>query len=219
MTLTWQNLLSAEKQKPYYLNIENTLQQQRKNEIIFPTDADIFNALTYTPFKNVKVVIIGQDPYHGEKQAHGLCFSVQPGIKPPPSLVNIFKEIKQDVGISPPTHGCLVAWAQQGVLLLNTVLTVVAKQPHSHAQLGWQNLTDTIIKSLNQHAEAIVFMLWGAHAQKKSALIENPKHLILTAPHPSPLSAYRGFLGCKHFSKCNTWLIQNKRKPINWDLA
>ena len=216
-SFSWPKFITAERKKPYLSNLLHEIGQQRAQQTVYPADDQIFNALSLTPFNEVKVVILGQDPYHNEGQAHGLSFSVPPGIKTPPSLVNIFKELNQDIGMPRPKHGCLTAWAKQGVLLLNSVLTVVAHQPQSHAKLGWQQFTDTIIASLNDHPKAIVFMLWGAYAQKKAKLISNPHHLILTAPHPSPLSAHRGFLGCQHFSKCNTWLQQHNREPINWD--
>jgi uracil-DNA glycosylase len=215
----WDEILRDEKQQPYFKELEQTIVKKRQVETVYPQEKDVFNALKYTPFNKVKVVIIGQDPYHGPNQAHGLSFSVQAGIKIPPSLINIFKELNRDLEVAIPSHGCLEPWARQGVLLLNSVLTVTQKKPQSHAKLGWQKYTDTIIKSLNSHNDAIVFMLWGAQAQKKSALILNPKHLILTAAHPSPLSVYRGFIGCKHFSKCNAWLQSHQREPINWELS
>lgn len=217
--LTWKTLLGDEKQKPYFQAILNFLKTERAaGKIIYPAQEDIFNALKFTPYENVKVVILGQDPYHGPNQAHGLSFSVRPGVPPPPSLLNIFKELQSDLGIPKPSHGCLEKWAQQGVLLLNAVLTVEADKPQSHAHIGWQQFTDKIIASLNEHPEGIVFLLWGSHAQQKTQLISNLRHKILKAPHPSPLSASRGFLGCKHFSQANQLLTQMGREPIDWQL-
>lgn len=216
---SWQDLLAEEKQKPYFIHIMDFLKQEvQKGKIIYPAKSDIFNAIKYTPFSTVKVVIIGQDPYHNEGQAHGLAFSVQKGVRPPPSLQNIFKELRDDCGISKPTHGCLEKWAKQGVLLLNAVLTVEKNKPHSHEKIGWQHFTDMIIKKLNTHTQPIIYLLWGAHAQKKGALIDTNKHIVLTAPHPSPLSAHRGFLGCHHFSKANALLKKAGREPIDWSL-
>jgi uracil-DNA glycosylase len=217
--LTWQTLLKNEKAKPYFQKILHYLKQrQTKGKTIYPPASQIFNALKLTPFETVKVVIIGQDPYHGFKQAHGLSFSVQKGIKRPPSLENIFKELKNDLGINPPNHGCLTEWAKQGVLLLNASLTVEAGSPQSHANIGWHQLTDKIIESLNQHPKGIVFLLWGSSAQRKASLIDTNKHRVLMTTHPSPLSAHRGFLGCKHFSKANELLKQMHREPIRWSL-
>ncbi len=190
-----------------------TLQEKRsQGKIIYPAQKDIFNALRLTPFADVKVVIIGQDPYHGPRQAHGLSFSVLPGIEPPPSLQNIFLELKNDLNVQIPKHGCLEKWAKQGVLLLNATLTVEARKYTMARKLGWQTFTDKVISSLNNHEKSIVFLLWGASAQQKSPLITNPKHFILCAPHPSPLSAHRGFLGCKHFSKANELLKKAGRE-------
>lgn len=215
----WQDLLSEEKQKPYFTRIFDALKKaEQAGKTIYPAKKDIFNAIKYTPFEDVKVVIIGQDPYHNPGQAHGLSFSVKKGVKPPPSLQNIFKELQTDCGIKKPRHGCLESWAKQGVLLLNVVLTVEENKPQSHQKLGWQQFTDTIIQKLNDHPEPIVYLLWGAHAQKKANLIDQQKHFILAAPHPSPLSAHRGFLGCKHFSKTNTLLKKIARQPIDWQL-
>lgn len=218
-TLTWTDVLAEEKAKPYFTEILDFLKTQyQKGKTIYPPKSDLFNALKYTPFDDVKVVIIGQDPYHGPKQAHGLCFSVQPGIKPPPSLVNIYKELQNDIDFSIPNHGCLIDWTKQGVLLLNASLSVEAAKPQSHAKIGWQQFTDAIIKALNQHPKPIVYLLWGSYAQSKRQLIDTNKHQILTAPHPSPLSAHRGFLGCKHFSKANALLEKLGRTPIDWAL-
>jgi uracil-DNA glycosylase len=219
-TKTWQSLLAGEKEQPYFQQIMAFLTQERAaGKTIYPPQKDIFNALKLTPFADVRVVIIGQDPYHGPKQAHGLAFSVQPGIPAPPSLQNIFLELKNDLGCPVPQHGCLESWAKQGVLLLNTVLTVEAGKPQSHAQIGWQRFTDKVIDCLNDHPHSIVFLLWGAPAQQKARLINPYKHRVLTAPHPSPLSAHRGFLGCKHFSQTNALLKDMGREEINWTLA
>ena len=187
--------------------------------LVYPPAADVFNAFKVTEFKQVKVVILGQDPYHGAGQAHGLSFSVQAGVAPPPSLVNIYKELADDIaGFQIPAHGCLQHWAEQGVLLLNTVLTVRAGQAHSHAALGWETFTDRVIAMLNQEREGLVFLLWGSHAQKKGAFIDRNRHCVLTAPHPSPLSAYRGFFGCKHFSQANAYLQQQGLAAIDWQV-
>lgn len=217
--LTWQTALAEEKQKPYFKAILQHLKDENQaGKVIYPPQPDIFNALQLTPFEAVKVVIIGQDPYHGPNQAHGLCFSVKADVRPPPSLKNIYKELKSDLNIDPPSHGNLEAWATQGVLLLNTTLTVEAHKPQSHAKIGWQTFTDTVISKLNEHPETIVYLLWGAYAQSKQRLINTNKHVILTAPHPSPLSAHRGFLGCRHFSKANAALEKAGRTPISWAL-
>lgn len=218
-TLNWKTLLSPEKEKKYFHDIINFLEKERKKgKVIYPEQNNIFSAIHDTPFLDVKVVIIGQDPYHNPDQAHGLSFSVQKGIKPPPSLRNIFKELKSDCNIETPDHGCLISWAKQGVLLLNATLTVEKNKPQSHEKIGWQQFTDHIIQQLNQHPKPIVFLLWGSYAQKKEALIDTSKHIILKAPHPSPLSAHRGFLGCKHFSKTNALLQKAGRTPIDWHL-
>lgn len=216
----WDALLKEEFSSVYYQNLRKFLvdEYNTPNYPIYPPTQDIFNALRYTSYKDAKVVILGQDPYHGEGQAHGLCFSVKKGITPPPSLVNIFKEQASDVGITIPNHGELTTWAIQGVLLLNTVLTVRGGQPNSHANKGWEILTDKIIELLNQKEEPLVFLLWGNNAKAKKKLLNNPKHLVLTAPHPSPLSAYHGWFGCKHFSKTNEYLESNNLEPINWQL-
>lgn len=216
-TATWQSLLAGEKSQPYFRKILEFLDKERASgKTIYPPQKDIFNALKLTPFADVAVVVIGQDPYHGPHQAHGLAFSVQPGIPSPPSLQNIFLELKNDLNCPPPKSGCLENWAKQGVLLLNTVLTVEAGKPQSHANIGWQQFTDKVIECLNEHPQGMVFLLWGAPAQQKARLINPFKHRILTAPHPSPLSAHRGFLGCKHFSKTNELLTQMGRSPIVW---
>lgn len=217
---TWEDALSDEKAKPYFKDIIDYLQTNAAaGKVIYPAKADIFNAFKYTPYESVKVVIIGQDPYHGPDQAHGLCFSVKDGIKPPPSLINIHKELHADLGIPIPQHGNLERWAHEGVLLLNTSLTVEAQRPQSHAKIGWQTFTDHVIKSLNDHPQGIVYMLWGAYAQSKHDLIDTDKHVILATTHPSPLSAHRGFLGCRHFSKANEALKKLNRTPVNWSLG
>ncbi|PIZ03413.1 MAG: uracil-DNA glycosylase [Gammaproteobacteria bacterium CG_4_10_14_0_8_um_filter_38_16] len=215
----WEKLLAPEKQKKYFLDILHFLKQERaQKKIIYPKACDTFNAIESTPFSDLKVVIIGQDPYHNPGQAHGLSFSVPKGIAKPPSLINIFKALKSDCGIEIPNHGCLEKWATQGVLLLNSVLTVEQNKPASHAHIGWQQFTDIIIQKTNEHPEQIVYLLWGAYAQKKQILINTQKHIVLTAPHPSPLSAHRGFLSCKHFSKTNEFLKKAGRIPIDWQL-
>lgn len=214
----WDSIIGEEFSKPYYKKLREFLKNEYKSRKIYPNMYDIFNALKYTSYNDVKAVIIGQDPYHGEGQAHGLCFSVKKGITPPPSLVNIFKELKSDLGIEIAGHGELTAWAQNGVLLLNTVLTVREASPNSHKNLGWETFTDAVITALNKRSTPTVFILWGANAKSKASLLTNPNHKILTAAHPSPLSAYNGFFGCKHFSKTNDFLIQNGISPIDWEL-
>lgn len=214
----WDELLKDEFEKDYYKKLRAVLAHEYKTQTIYPDMYDIFNALRYTSYSDVKAVIIGQDPYHGEGQAHGLCFSVKKGIEPPPSLKNIFKEIKEELGIEPSSHGELTSWAKQGVLLLNAVLTVRAGQANSHKEIGWEIFTDRIIELLNQRENPIVFMLWGANAKKKAQVVTNPVHKILTCAHPSPLSAYNGFFGCGHFAKCNELLKTCGREPINWEI-
>ncbi|MFZ9035408.1 MAG: uracil-DNA glycosylase [Francisellaceae bacterium] len=216
----WTDLLACEKQQAYFLEILGVIAGERaQGKTIYPKDADIFNAFRYCAFDTLKVVILGQDPYHNHNQAHGLAFSVQKGIAPPPSLINIFTEMKNDVGVDLPNHGCLTDWAKQGVFLLNTVLSVEAHKAHSHAGIGWERFSDLVISKISEHKAHVAFMLWGAHAQKKAALIDDRKHLILKSPHPSPLSAYRGFFGSKPFSKANDWLKSHRLQPINWSLA
>ena len=214
----WDNLLSNQWEMEYYQKLRKFLVNEYKTKTIYPNMHNIFNALKYTPYSDVKVVILGQDPYHGPNQAHGLSFSVQKGVKQPPSLKNIFQEIQNDLGITPPSHGELTYWAKQGVLLLNTVLTVREGSPNSHKNKGWENLTDHIIKLLNNSDKNIVFLLWGNNARQKAKLITNPNHKILETVHPSPLSAYGGFFGCKHFSKANDFLKSKGIKEIDWSI-
>lgn len=215
---SWKELLIDEFNQDYFINLKKFLLEEKQNNIIYPKGSDIFNAFNFTPFNKLKLVILGQDPYHGEGQAHGLCFSVPHGIKIPPSLVNIYKEIEGDLGIKPAQHGNLEKWAKQGVFLLNATLTVRQNQAGSHQNKGWEIFTDRVISLISEKSENIVFLLWGSYAQKKSALIDAKKHLILKSVHPSPLSAYRGFLGCKHFSKSNEYLISKNIAPIDWTL-
>ncbi|MUK91111.1 uracil-DNA glycosylase [Aliivibrio fischeri] len=218
MALTWNSIISAEKKKAYYQPMSEKIDAQRSlGKSIFPKEEHIFTAFDLTPFNDVKVVILGQDPYHGEGQAHGLSFSVLPGVKIPPSLRNMYKELAEDIpGFTIPEHGYLKTWAEQGVLLLNTVLTVEEAKAHSHAKFGWETFTDAIIKKINEDMEGVIFLLWGAHAQKKGANIDTSRHFILQAPHPSPLSAHRGFFGCKHFSQTNELLRKQNLSEINW---
>ena len=212
----WDEILADEWTKPYYLKLREFLKSEYATKTIYPDMNNIFNALKLTSFEDTKVVIIGQDPYHGEGQAHGLCFSVKKGVTPPPSLKNIFKELNADIGKPIPKDGELTEWAKQGVLLLNNVLTVREGQPASHKGMGWEIFTDRIISELNKKQTPVVFLLWGAHAQKKAEIITNPIHYKLKAVHPSPLSASRGFLGCKHFSKANAILEKENLTPIEW---
>lgn len=213
----WDEILKDEWEKPYYLKLREFLKEEYKNHNIYPKAENIFNALKYTSFEDTKVVIIGQDPYHGAGQAHGLCFSVLPGVKLPPSLKNIFKELETDIdGFVSPQSGELTAWAKQGVLMLNNVLTVREASPNSHKGLGWENVTDRIISELNKKQTPVVFLLWGNNAITKARIITNPLHTKLTSVHPSPLSAYGGFFGCKHFSKTNEILVSAGLKPIDW---
>lgn len=214
----WQELLQEEFAKDYYQTLRRMLIREYQTKTVYPDKYDIFNALHYTGYRDVKVVILGQDPYHGPNQAHGLCFSVKPGVQPPPSLLNIFKELQNDVGCFMPNNGYLKKWADQGVLLLNTVLTVVAGQANSHKSLGWEEFTDSVVKRLNDREEPIVFILWGSHAQSKTALITNARHHIIKSPHPSPLSASRGFFGSKPFSRANDALASFGKKTIDWQI-
>jgi len=215
---SWKKVLFDEFQKPYFEALKAFLVEEKKSQIIYPKSSNIFAAFDNTPFDNVKVVILGQDPYHGNGQAHGLSFSVQDGIAHPPSLQNIFKELRDDMGCAIPKSGNLSAWAKQGVFLLNTVLTVRASEANSHRNQGWENFTDAVIKLLSAHKEHLVFILWGAPAGAKASLIDEQKHLILKAPHPSPLSSYRGFFGSKPFSKSNEFLTCKGIEPISWCL-
>ena len=216
----WKQHLAGEFEQDYMARLRAFLaDEKRAGKTVFPPGPDIFNAFNLTPFDKVKVVILGQDPYHGPDQAHGLCFSVQRGVKTPPSLVNIYKEIHRDLGIEIPPHGNLTHWAEQGVLLLNAVLTVEAGQAASHQKKGWEQFTDQAIEHLNREREGLVFLLWGSHAQKKGKLIDRDKHCVLTAPHPSPLSAHRGFLGCGHFSRANQYLLQQGKTAIDWKIS
>lgn len=214
----WAPFLETEMQEEYYQKLRGILIKEYKTRTIHPSMYDIFNAMHYTPYNKVKVVILGQDPYHGPNQAHGLSFSVLPGVEPPPSLVNIFKELHDDLGCTIPPHGCLKHWAEQGVLLLNTVLTVREHQANSHQGIGWERFTDHIIELLNQREQPMVFILWGRPAQKKQSMITNPHHLVLTSSHPSPLSAYRGFFGSRPFSKVNHFLTEHGMEPVDWQL-
>ncbi|WP_221931802.1 uracil-DNA glycosylase [Thalassomonas sp. M1454] len=216
----WHELLKSEQEQEYFQSILTTIANERAQGVnIFPSDDELYTALELTSFDDLKVVILGQDPYHGPGQAHGLSFSVKQGVKIPPSLANMYKELATDIeGFTIPTHGNLTSWAKQGVLLLNTVLSVQQGNAHSHAKLGWERYTDAIIAKINEHKSNVVFVLWGAHAQKKGRFIDSTKHLVLTSAHPSPLSSYRGFFGCQHFSKINQYLIANKIKPIDWQI-
>ena len=216
---SWDELLKDEFEKEYYQVLRKNLAQEYRTKTIYPAMENIFNALKYTSFENVKVLLLGQDPYHGPNQAHGLCFSVQKGVDKPPSLKNMFKELESDLGIKAPSHGCLTDWAKQGVLLLNTVLTVRESEPNSHKKLGWTIFTDRIIELLNEREEPVIFVLWGRNAIDKLPLVTNTNHYVLTAAHPSPLSASRGFLGCKHYSKINNILKSIGKEPIDWKIS
>ena len=215
---SWLTELKTEFESNYFKELKLFLLEEKKKQTIYPKGEDIFNAYNLTPFNLVKVVIIGQDPYHGENQAHGLCFSVKKGVKPPPSLKNIYKELKTDVGFNEPNHGELTQWAKQGVFLLNATLTVRKSQPGSHQKKGWETFTNETIKAISNKKKGVVFLLWGRFAQEKENLIDAKKHHILKAAHPSPFSAYNGFFGCKHFSKTNSLLQSQNLTPINWNL-
>ncbi|MEZ8229656.1 uracil-DNA glycosylase [Vibrio splendidus] len=217
---SWESIINDERDKEYFQGVLAFVEQQRNSgKTIYPPQEQVFSAFDMTPFESVRVVILGQDPYHGAKQAHGLAFSVLPGVKIPPSLRNMYKELAQDIeGFEIPSHGYLDTWASQGVLMLNTVLTVEEAKAHSHAKCGWETFTDAIIAELNQRSEPIIFLLWGAHAQKKGQAIDADKHHVLVAPHPSPLSARRGFFGCQHFSMTNELLSSINQQPIDWTL-
>lgn len=214
----WDAPLRPEYKKPYYRDLYNRIVEEYKNHVVYPPSEEIFTAFHLTPLSNVKVVIFGQDPYHEEGQAHGLCFSVKPGIETPPSLVNIYKELQEDLGCYIPNNGYLTKWAEQGVLMLNTLLTVRAHQAFSHQGIGWEQFTDAAIRILNEQDRPMVFLLWGKPAQSKASMLNNPNHLILKAPHPSPLSAYRGFFGCRHFSQTNAFLTEHGLEPIDWQI-
>ena len=216
---SWLNLLKPQFEQEYMLSLRKFLMTRKQHRaVIYPPGPQIFNALNSTPFDQVRVVILGQDPYHGPGQAHGLCFSVMPGVKTPPSLANIYREIQSDLGIDMPHHGYLQSWAEQGVLLLNAVLTVERGQAGSHQGKGWETFTDEVVRLLNDKTQGLVFMLWGSYAMKKGSMIDRKRHLVLTAPHPSPLSAHRGFLGCKHFSAANDYLEKQQKQPIDWSV-
>ena len=218
--MNWSDLLGSEKSQPYFQELLQFVAQRRDSGVeVFPPAAEVFSAIRLCPLEELKVVIVGQDPYHGPGQAHGLSFSVKRGVAPPPSLLNIFKELESDLGLAMPGHGCLEDWAKQGVLLLNAVLTVERGRPQSHSGRGWERFTDHVIEAINRERTGTVFLLWGSPAQKKGAAIDASRHLVLKAPHPSPLSAHRGFLGCRHFSQCNDYLVRSGRSPIHWSLA
>lgn len=218
ITNDWLEPLSSEFKKPYYEKLYKKVKEEYSAHLVYPDSNDIFNAFSFTPLNKVKVVIIGQDPYHEEGQAHGLCFSVKPTVKIPPSLINIYKELQNDLGCYIPNNGFLKKWADQGVLLLNTVLTVQAHQANSHKGIGWEEFTDAAIRILNEQNHPIVFLLWGAPAQRKEEMLNNSNHLVLKTVHPSPLSAYRGFFGCRHFSKTNEFLQLHGEEPIDWQI-
>ncbi|MFP3979395.1 uracil-DNA glycosylase [Marinobacter sp. KMM 10035] len=215
----WKEHLTGEFRQPYMQALAEFLaEEESAGKVLFPDRKHCFNALNNTPLDQVRVVILGQDPYHGPGQANGLSFSVRPGVRTPPSLVNIFKEMQTDLGIEPPDHGCLQPWAEQGVLLLNSVLTVAQGQAGAHQGKGWETFTDRVIETVNRECEGVVFLLWGSYARKKGQHIDRSRHLVLEGPHPSPLSSYRGFFGCKHFSRANDWLREQGRSPVSWAL-
>lgn len=218
--MSWQQLLGEEKRQPYFVDTLTQVEQARQaGQVIYPPQSDVFNAFKLTELDNLKVVLLGQDPYHGPNQAHGLAFSVRHGVRVPPSLQNMYKELALEYPeFVIPAHGCLEDWAKQGVLLLNTVLTVVATEANSHRHLGWEQFTDKVIAQISTHCQGIVFLLWGSHAQKKGRFIDRQRHYVLEAPHPSPLSAHRGFLGCGHFKQANELLVKQGKTPINWQL-
>ena len=215
---SWQPLLADETQKPYFATLESFVDGERSKYAVYPPEADVFNALRYTPYAGVNVLLLGQDPYHDEGQAHGLCFSVRPGVKPPPSLRNMFGELKSDLGLKFPNNGYLVPWAEQGILLLNAVLTVRAHEANSHKDHGWETFTDAVIRKVNEKPDQVIFVLWGSYARKKTALIDTTRHVIIESAHPSPLSANQGFFGSKPFSKINAALQRAGKPAINWQL-
>ena len=215
----WDQILKDEFEKEYFKNLREFLKEEYSNRVIYPNMYNIFEALKHTSYEDTKVLILGQDPYHGENQAHGLAFSVQPGVKIPPSLLNMYKELQDDLGCFIPNNGYLIPWADQGVLLLNTALTVRAHEANSHKNKGWEIFTDEIIKKLNERKDPVIFVLWGNNARKKVEFIDKSRHFVLEAPHPSPLSARRGFFGCKHFSKINSILIALDKEPIDWQIT
>ena len=215
----WLAVLGGEFEQPYMQNLKAFLAKEKaQGKVIYPHSSDWFNAFKYTPLNQVKVVILGQDPYHGPNQAHGLCFSVRPGVKTPPSLVNIYKELQSDLGIQPVNHGYLTSWAKQGVLMINAVLTVEQANAGSHQKKGWEQFTDKVIHVINEQLDGVVFLLWGSYAQKKAAFVDQNKHLVLKSVHPSPLSAHRGFFGNHQFSQANEFLISRGKQPVNWQL-
>ncbi len=216
---SWKTALAEELNKPYFKNLENFIEEERKSKIIYPSQEDVFSAFKLTPLEQVNVLILGQDPYHGENQAHGLCFSVKPGIKIPPSLVNIYKELQNDLGFEIPNHGYLVPWAKQGILMINAVLTVEAHTPNSHKNKGWETFTDAVINKVNLKLESVIFVLWGGYAKKKLKLIDTNRHTIIQSAHPSPLSARNGFFGSKPFSKINSVLREAGKPEIDWQLS
>lgn len=216
---SWQPILADECDKPYFKSLEKFVEAERAAHTVFPPEEDVFSALKFTPYEDLNVLLLGQDPYHDDNQAHGLCFSVRPGIKPPPSLVNMYKELKSDLGVTAPNHGYLVDWAKQGMLMLNAVLTVRAHTPNSHKDKGWETFTDAIIRKVNDKKSPVVFVLWGAYAQKKSKLIDTGRHTIIQNAHPSPLSAKNGFFGSKCFSAINNALKSAGKPEINWQLS
>jgi uracil-DNA glycosylase len=218
MTTDWNPVLRGEFAKPYWVELQQFVAAERGRTTVYPAHDEVFAALHLTPFAEVKAVILGQDPYHGPDQAHGLCFSVRPGVRPPPSLQNIFKELEADLGIPPPSHGCLDSWARQGVLLLNASLTVRAGKAASHQGKGWETFTDEVLRTVNTKRERVVFILWGASARRKKALIDTSRHVVIESPHPSPLSASSGFFGSRPFSRANAALVEAGREPIDWSL-
>jgi len=218
MKTDWNPVLRSELAKPYWTDLQQFVATERGRATVYPPPDEVFAALHLTPFADVKAVILGQDPYHGPNQAHGLCFSVRPGVPPPPSLQNIFKEMESDLGLTPPSHGCLDSWARQGVLLLNASLTVRAGKAASHQGKGWETFTDEVLRAVNAKTERVVFILWGASARKKKALVDTSRHVVIESPHPSPLSASSGFFGSRPFSRANAALVEAGREPIDWAL-